>query len=157
MTAEEDRRDGRRITDNQLIAWQAEGKETHDLIEKDISYNSSLIAEVKDDITFLKAEIADFRDASCRQFEAIGDCIGDLKAWQHAFDREKEAESEAQDFRDKRDEKAYEEILENFRFQKRFRKTIAKIFGAGAAIIGAALAILGLWEQIRHLFHHASP
>jgi hypothetical protein len=159
MTAEEDRREGpgRRLTDNQLLEWRKEGEAVHAEIEADISGNSKLVAEVKDDVTMIRSELAEFHEDSCRQFAGIGDCINDLKAWQHNYERRKATEIEKQVQRDQRDEAAYAEILSNFRFQQEMKARALSAAKYIAAIGGAIGAIALMWEHMKHLFTHGSP
>jgi hypothetical protein len=160
MTEEDDRRSdepGRRLTDNQIIAWQKEGSAAHAEIECDIASNSRVIAEVKDDVTLIRSELSDFREDACRQFTGIGDCINDLKAWQHNYDRQKQLEQQHRGEREIKHDSLQKEIEKEFEFRRRLGKWRNSALLTLGTIIGAVLGALGIFSTLRDLFSHPHP
>lgn len=160
MTEEDDRRSnepGRRITDNQLIAWRKEGSAAHADIECDIATNARVIAEVKDDVTMIRSELASFHEDVSHQFAGIGDCINDLKAWQCHYDQQKQREKKHLGEREIKHDSLQREIEKEFEFRRRLGKWRNSFLISIGTLIGAVLGALGIFTTLRDLFNHPHP
>lgn len=164
---------GRRLTDNQLLAWRKEGETAHGEIERDIALNHASIAGLVDELTAFRTETnTQFsesrhdRDAlkdaletaqaeNRRQFTGIAECISDLKAWQAAQDRDRDQLKAHKAEREQYEDRIYQEMLANFTFTRKLRKVLWGLVLSVAAIFGLAHTTLNLWDEIKHLLQGA--
>jgi hypothetical protein len=138
----------RRLTDNQLIQRFADSDRAHEAINSEVDTNHRMIAELRDEMT-------EFRFESRTQFDGIGECINEMKAWQYDQDRKQEADQEHRARREQTNDQVYAEMLENFKFTRKLRRVIYSSIGGAAVIFGLISAGFGLWNEIKHLFQGA--
>jgi hypothetical protein len=141
VTAEE----RRRLTDNQLIQRFVDSDRAHEAINMEVDTNHRMIAELRDELTETRFEMR-------TQFGAIGDCIDDMKAWQHRQDHKQEADQVHRAEREEKNDQVYQEMLDNFKFTKKLRRVIAATIGVIATLFAVLLSGFGLWAEIKHLF-----
>lgn len=138
----------RRLSDNQLIQRFADSDRAHEAINTEVDTNHRMISELRDEMT-------EFRSETRTQFDGIGDCINEMKAWQYDQDRKQEIDQVHRARREHTNDQVYAEMLENFKFTRKLRRVIYSGIGGAAVTLGLVSAGFGLWNEIKHLFHGA--